>query len=164
MEYLAYMLDVEFPEEMNILLDNLIRMSDIVFDPSFSSSPSSSSPNGSSSERSRSFSPPRRVPSPLYYVPYRSRSAQPTVSSYITYDDLTKLSDEERNERTGRRRDRGRSISKDIKGFSNEEMRQMPSTSAESLRTFKRTNEERRSSPSSESDLRGNHDVNVNND
>ncbi|XP_047360873.1 uncharacterized protein LOC124953478 isoform X2 [Vespa velutina] len=111
-EYTKYISSFEFPDEINTLLDNLIRMSDIVFDPNFSSSSSSNI-----SERSRSLSPPRTM-SPVVYTSYRSRSVQPAVNSYITYEDLTLLSDEENEARRISRMETRRSLLSDLRSLS----------------------------------------------
>ncbi|XP_046830219.1 uncharacterized protein LOC124429239 isoform X5 [Vespa crabro] len=111
-EYTAYISSFEFPNEINILLDNLIRMSDIVFDPNFSSSSSSTI-----SERSRSLSPPRTM-SPVVNTSYRSRSVQPAVNSYMTYEDLTLLSDEENEARRISRMETKRSLLSDLRSLS----------------------------------------------
>ncbi|KAL2714612.1 uncharacterized protein V1478_015797 [Vespula squamosa] len=123
-EYTAYMSDLEIPHNINILLDNLIRISDIIFDPNFIRSSSSSS-NGSS-ERSRSLSPPRSATPPGIYRSSRSKSAQSRFSSYMTYDDLTRLYDEDNEEGATSRNKKTRSMSAELKS----------STSTESVGTL----------------------------
>ncbi|XP_043678374.1 uncharacterized protein LOC122633943 [Vespula pensylvanica] len=129
MEYSAYMLDFEVPQEIATLLDNLIRISDIIFDPYFASSSSSSS--NVSSERSRSLSPPRSTTSPEVYRSSRSRSAQPRISSYITYSDLTQLSDEENEEGATARIEERRSMLTELRSLIS--IDQKSSKSTESL-------------------------------
>ncbi|XP_035727867.1 uncharacterized protein LOC118444092 isoform X3 [Vespa mandarinia] len=111
-EYITYISSFEFPDDINTLLDNLIRMSDIVFDPNFFSSSSSNI-----SERSRSLSPPRTM-SPVVNTSYRSRSVQPAVNSYITYEDLTLLSDEENETRRISRMETRRSLLSGLRSLS----------------------------------------------
>ncbi|KAF7388514.1 hypothetical protein HZH68_012456 [Vespula germanica] len=126
MEYSAYMLDFEVPQEIATLLDNLIRISDIIFDPYFTSSSSSSS--NVSSERSRSLSPPRSTTSPEVYRSSRSRSAQPRISSYITYSDLTQLSDEDNEEGATARIEERRSMLTGLRSLMSTDQKSSKST------------------------------------
>nr|XP_050860340.1 uncharacterized protein LOC127068344 isoform X9 [Vespula vulgaris] len=126
MEYSAYMLGFEVPQEIDTLLDNLIRISDIVFDPYFASSSSSSS--NLSSERSRSLSPPRTATSPRVYRSSRSRSAQPRISSYMTYSDLTQLSDEDNEEGATARIEERRSMLTELRSLMSTDQKSSKST------------------------------------